>query len=185
MRIHILGAAGTGTTSVGKFIASKFNLKHIESDYYAWRQTDPPFSEYLDINESKALLEALFKNEPNFIISGSLARWGKTFGCQLDLVVFLTSPTRLRLKRLRQREKLLHGARIEKGGDMYLSHKIFLQYAKNYYKGDLSHRSYALHKHFLQNDIRCPVIKISTNQDMQIVQDKVCNAINQIIQCPK
>jgi len=68
---------------------------------------------------------------------------------------------------------------------MHQNYVVFLQYAKHYYHGDLSFRSYALHKQFLKRDIKCPILKVSTNQDMAVVQQKICDAIDKQFGCPQ
>lgn len=38
-RIHILGASGSGTTSIAKNVCSKLDYAHFDSDNYFWENT--------------------------------------------------------------------------------------------------------------------------------------------------
>ncbi|MBB6697108.1 hypothetical protein [Clostridium algidicarnis] len=41
--IHILGAAGSGTSTLGKKLKNKLNYIHLDVDDYFWFPTNPPF----------------------------------------------------------------------------------------------------------------------------------------------
>jgi adenylate kinase family enzyme len=43
MRILITGASGSGTTTLGKTLASKLNWGFFEADDYYWLPTEPPY----------------------------------------------------------------------------------------------------------------------------------------------
>ena len=43
--IHIFGASGCGTTTLGAAVAEKLALPHFDVDDFYWRPTDPPFVE--------------------------------------------------------------------------------------------------------------------------------------------
>ena len=43
--IHIFGASGCGTTTLGDAVAEKLPLTHFDVDDFYWRPTDPPFVE--------------------------------------------------------------------------------------------------------------------------------------------
>jgi hypothetical protein len=42
-RIHIFGASGSGTTTLGAAIADRYGYAHLDVDQYFWMPTDPPF----------------------------------------------------------------------------------------------------------------------------------------------
>ena len=44
-RIHILGASGTGTTTLASAIAAKHGHRHLDIDDFFWVPTDPPYRE--------------------------------------------------------------------------------------------------------------------------------------------
>lgn len=181
MKIHILGAAGTGTTSIGKHIAQYFNLPHIETDFFSWKQTNPPFSTYIEKAESAKAIRSWFDAQPSFVISGSLSKYGKDFAKDLDLVVFLTAPLDVRLKRIQAREKKLYGKRVLPGGDMHENYLSFVDFAKRYDNGDLSFRSKAQHQKFLTQDISCPIIEINTDCEQSKVLNGLIASISKVL----
>ena len=42
-RIHIFGASGTGTTTLGGTLAAALDCPHLDTDDYFWIKTDPAF----------------------------------------------------------------------------------------------------------------------------------------------
>jgi adenylate kinase family enzyme len=43
MKVQIIGASGTGKSTLAKYISEKENIKWIDTDYYLWK--DDSFSE--------------------------------------------------------------------------------------------------------------------------------------------
>ena len=43
-RILITGAAGSGTTTLGRALAAKLGCAHEDTDTYYWVPTDPPYT---------------------------------------------------------------------------------------------------------------------------------------------
>ena len=44
-RIHVFGASGTGTTTLGRGLAEALHIGQFDTDAYFWLQTDPPFTD--------------------------------------------------------------------------------------------------------------------------------------------
>lgn len=44
-RIHIVGASGSGTTSLAVEIGGRYGHHHLDTDDFFWRPTDPPYRE--------------------------------------------------------------------------------------------------------------------------------------------
>ena len=75
-KIHLFGASGSGTSTLGAALAQRLSLPHLDVDDFYWRPTNPPFVEkqqpaqrLLDLNE--AMMES-----QGWILSGSLCGWG-------------------------------------------------------------------------------------------------------------
>ena len=47
-RLHILGASGSGTTTLGRALAERLTYLHFDTDDYYWLSTDPPFTAQRD-----------------------------------------------------------------------------------------------------------------------------------------
>ena len=157
--IHITGASGSGTTTLGKALNQELGYYHFDADDYFWYPTDPPYRTKRPIIERQDLLRRDLQSQDKWVISGSFCGWGDIFIPKLDLVIYLWVPTEVRIKRLKKREKENYGDAIEPGGNMYWNHKDFLKWASNYENGGLKMRSKATHKKWLKK-INCPVLKI-------------------------
>jgi adenylate kinase family enzyme len=148
-RIHILGASGSGTTTLGRALAARLQYPHFDTDDYFWLPTDPPFTEPRERTARQQLLMDALTAHKAWVLSGSLCGWGDVAIPLFGLVVFLWLPTDLRMERLRTREHERYGERILPGGDMYASSQAFLTWAASYDDGDMHIRSRQLHEQWL------------------------------------
>lgn len=169
MRIHILGASGSGTTTLGKALSRELNYQHLDTDDFFWMSTNPPFQVKRPVDKRIESLSAVLKNHKNWILTGSLCGWGDVFISDFDLVIFLYLPQDIRLSRLKKREIDRYGAQIEEGSPMYDAHEAFMTWASKYDHGDENMRSKALHEKWIQA-LECKVLSI--NGDIEL-EDKV------------
>ena len=144
-RIYLNGASGAGVTTLGRALAAASGLRHIDVDDYYWRPTDPPYVQSRPAAERVSLLkEALAAGE--WVLSGSLDGWGDELIVDAQLVVFVDTPTALRIERLKAREAGQFGARILAGGDMHANHQAFLVWAAGYETAAQAGRSRPRHE---------------------------------------
>jgi len=61
IRIHITGASGSGTTTLGIALAKKYGIKHFDTDYFYWEKTTVPFAKKRDRGEAAKLLKKTLK----------------------------------------------------------------------------------------------------------------------------
>lgn len=149
-RIHILGASGSGTTTLASAIAGRYGHRHLDTDDYYWVPTTPPFRVTRPPEERLALLRQALLEADRWVLSGSLCGWGDPLIPQFELVVFLAVRTEVRLERLRAREIERYGERaIAPGGDLHAAHREFLEWAGQYDAGGLEMRSRTLHEAWL------------------------------------
>jgi len=156
-RIHILGASGSGTTTLGRALAEHLQSPHFDADDYFWLPTDPPFTQQRERTERQQLLMNDVTAHDSWVVSGSLCGWGDVAIPLFELVVFLQIPPDIRMERLRQREHARFGERILPGGDMYESSQAFFTWAASYDEGDVHIRSRRLHEQWLST-LPCPII---------------------------
>jgi adenylate kinase family enzyme len=130
--IHIVGASGAGTTTLGQALERENAYKWLDTDGFFWMPTDPPFVQSFPHEERVKLMTAAMQEHPKCVISGSLCGWGDVFIPKFDLVVFIDTPTDIRIERLEKREADRFGERIRIGGDMYENHIEFIEWAKSY-----------------------------------------------------
>ncbi len=157
--IHIFGASGSGTTTLGGAIASKWGFAHLDTDDYYWLPTDPPYSAKRAIPERIAMLRAAIANQGDCVLTGSLCGWGDELIPLFTSVVFVKTDSETRLARLRERELNKLGTRILPGGDMYEEHEAFLAWAARYDTAGMDQRSLARHEQWLKG-LACPVVRV-------------------------
>lgn len=159
-RIHIYGASGSGTTTLGKALSSKLGCHHFDTDNYYWIPTDPPFQEKRELQERQGLLKRDLKNKSEWVLTGSLCGWGDIFMPIFDLVVYLWIPMYIRMNRLIEREEIRYGREaISEGGKMYDVTKTFIEWASQYDTGGIEVRSRVLHEKWM-NKLKCPVVRL-------------------------
>jgi len=156
-RIHILGASGSGTTTLGRALAARLQCPHFDTDDYFWVPTDPPFTQRRARTERAQLLMDALTAQDAWVVSGSLCGWGDVAISLFELVVFLSIPSEVRMARLHRREQARFGERILPGGDMYESSQAFLAWAASYDEGGLDIRSRRRHEQWL-GTLPCPIL---------------------------
>jgi adenylate kinase family enzyme len=179
IRIHIIGASGTGTTTLGRALAYAHQLQHFDTDDYLWVESDPPYQQIRPKEERLQRLEADLRQGDRWVLSGSLSGWGDPLRAFFDLVVFLYVPTGVRLERLRRRETERFGLQeLLPGGRMHQNHTEFMQWASRYDEADESTRSLRLHRQWLET-LQCPVLRLegerSIDEQVERVTDQLRN----------
>ena len=164
--IHIFGASGSGTTTLGRYIAERTGMRHMDTDDYYWLPTDPRFTVRRPVEERLTLMRAdLDRAARGTVISGSLCGWGDSLISRFTLCIRVVTPARVRLERLHAREAARFGARIDAGGDMHQQHLDFLDWAARYDDGPADMRSRTMHDQW-QSALPCPVITVDGTQSL-------------------
>lgn len=145
-RIHILGASGSGTSTLGAALAIRLSVPHLDTDAFYWRPTDPPFTTPRPAAERLALLQQRLPRSGGWVLSGSAISWARPIEPLFDLIVFLHLAPALRMDRLRGRERTRYGARIAPGGDMAMASAAFLAWAAAYDTAGPEQRSRVAHE---------------------------------------
>lgn len=158
-RIYISGASGAGVSTLGAALAGSLHLRYVDVDDYYWYSTDPPFEKSRPPEERVALLIQALADSP-WVLSGSMGGWGAEVIQNADLVVFLDTPTALRIERLKSRESQRFGSRILPGGDMHENHRKFLIWAQSYEAGSRAGRSRPRHELWLKQ-LTTPAIRLN------------------------
>ena len=158
--IHVLGASGSGVTTLGQNIEQNYGYKWLDTDDYFWLPTEPLFSTPRPIDERISLMETDITKNSKCVISGSLCGWGDVFISKFQLVIFIYTPAEIRKERLIKREYQRYGEkRLHKGGDRHEEHIKFINWAMDYDNGDMNMRSLRNHEEWLKQFF-CPVIRL-------------------------
>ncbi len=132
MRIHIFGGSGSGTSTLGRAVASCLAAPHFDTDDFFWLPDDPPFQEKRDIAARLDLMRQVFVPRSDWVLSGSLTEWGDGLIARFDLVVLLTLDPAVRMARLSAREVQRGGREIEEGGAGHQGYCEFMDWARGY-----------------------------------------------------
>lgn len=164
--IHLYGASGSGTTTLGKYIAAQTGYLFMDTDDYFWLPTDPPFTRKRERAERIRLIKEQWSRAENAVLSGALAGWGDELIPYFTLAVRVSADQNLRICRIKDREARRFGKRIQPGGDMYEAHLAFLQWASEYDTGGMDMRSKAEHDQW-RNLLQCPQITVDGGRPVE------------------
>jgi len=162
-RLHITGASGTGTTSLGRAVAAAWAVPHADVDDYFWEPTDPPYVEKRPEPERLALMEALFVPRDAWVLSGALMGWGDALIPRFDAVVLLSLNPAVRMARLQAREDARYSDTIAPDGPGASAHQAFMDWARGYDDPTFAGRNVARHDRWL-SDLPCPVLRLDSTE---------------------
>ena len=172
--IHIFGASGSGTSTLGRALAEKTGFRFMDTDDYYWLPAEPMYTLKRPIPERLALMVRDLDECSDAVLSGSLAGWGDPLIPRFTLAVRLVTPTPVRMERLKQREYARYGRRILPGGDLFEQSQAFLAWAAQYDDGLPPLRSRALHD-LWQQKLSCPLLTL----DGTLPLDELAEAVLQ------
>ncbi|WP_207695405.1 hypothetical protein DOK67_0001747 [Enterococcus sp. DIV0212c] len=166
MKIQLIGASGTGKSTLGKYIAKKEQIKWIDTDHYLWK--DDTFTENQPIAQRLKMYQTDREKFEQFIVSGSVFSWNPNGFADRDLLVFLTLDETHRFQRLIKREITRAGEDslwLDENGNQT---NDFLDWCKTYYtaKDHSKIGTFAEHSYQIQHS-NSPVLKINSDQPLE------------------
>jgi len=175
--VHVVGASGAGTSTLGRALAARLGATHLDTDDFFWLPTDPPFEKVGERGDRQALLAAALDRAPAWVLSGSLCGWGDVVIPRFALVVFVWLAPEVRLARLREREQQRYGAAIAPGGPRHAKYAAFMAWAARYDDSvDVTERSRVMHEAWLAA-LPCPVIRIEDPGDVDAHVDVILRTL--------
>ena len=178
--IHIYGASGSGTSTLGRKISEELGYKFMDTDDYFWIPTNPQYTMKRSKEERLALMKKDISENDKVVISGSLVDWGDELIPLFTLAIRLITETEIRIERLKAREKQKFGERIMPGGDMYTQHMEFIEWARKYDNGSVNMRSKAKHDEW-QKLLKCKQIVLNGADDLEENFKKVQRSMDSVI----
>lgn len=156
-RILVMGASGSGTTTLARALADRWAAPHADADDYFWLPTRPPYTRTRPVADRVALMEALFVPREAWVLSGSLLGWGDSVVSQCDAVVFLTLDPVERMRRLEAREAVRRaGQEVDRA-----AWEEFRNWARRYDDPTFTGRSRAVHEAWLES-LDTPVLRLDS-----------------------
>ncbi|HET6479294.1 MAG TPA: hypothetical protein VFG35_04515 [Actinoplanes sp.] len=167
MRLLVTGATGSGTTTLGRALASSYSVPHADTDDYLWMPTSPPYIRKRPAARRVALMASVFLPRESWILSGSVIGWDRELVDLLDGVVFLAVDSTIRMGRLHDRQVLRYGAKIEDGGVNEAAHRDFMDWARGY-DDDGSDVSRTAHEKWLSG-LLCPILRLDSADSVGVM----------------
>ncbi|MCB5185326.1 AAA family ATPase [Methylobacillus gramineus] len=152
-RINVVGAPGSGTTTLGRALAARLGFGFADADDFYWKPTTPPYTDKYEVDFRLQSSLDFIANQEASVISGSVCGWGDALENSFDLIIFLSLPTPLRLERIEARE-------VERFGK---AKPEFMRWAGQYDEGKLPGRSRQRHETWLATR-QCIVTRFDTDQ---------------------
>ncbi len=178
--IHIFGASGSGTTTLGKKICEELGYELMDTDDYFWMPTEPKFTLKRPPKERIERMKKDIDKSENVVISGSLTDWGDALIPYFTLAIRIEMDQGIRIERLEKREVERYGSRMEPGGDMHQQHIDFVEWAKSYDNGGMDIRSKAKHDEW-QKLISCKILYLDGEDELEDKFAKVLKALDCVV----
>ncbi|MBN2238824.1 MAG: hypothetical protein JW712_03540 [Dehalococcoidales bacterium] len=177
-RIHLFGASGSGTTTLGISLAERLGVPHLDTDDFFWIRTEIPYTAQRPPDERAALLRKKLSETEGWVLSGSLCGWGDFSIPLFTLAVFLRIPQDIRIARLNKRETETFGVEaLAPGGWFHENHLAFLEYALSYDTAGPETRSRAMHEQWIKT-LPCECLRFEKPLSIPELTDEILNHIN-------
>lgn len=175
-KIHIMGASGSGTTSIAGQLCKAIGYQHFDTDDFYWHKTSPPYIAARETQERQQLLSSQLTANNQWVLSGSLCGWGDLFIPFFDLVIYVYVKNDVRVERLRQREFARYGEAIFSEGELGEKYQTFIQWAAAYDTSTEISRNAYKHRKWLEN-IGCPVVEITNHTTCDAAVERIITHI--------
>jgi adenylate kinase family enzyme len=179
IRVHVFGASGSGTSTLGRALASALGVAFLDSDDFFWEPTDPPFNVKTEVVARQAAIAAATRAAGSWVLAGSMMEWGDFLAPEIDLAVYLYLPPDIRLSRLAARERARYGDRIDEGGDVRSRHLEFMDWAARYETAGMELRSKVSHAAWIER-LACPVLRIEGDVAVEEGVERVAAELYQL-----
>lgn len=176
-QIHIMGASGAGVSTLGRALAARLACTALDTDDFYWQPTVPPYRDKRAVATRLSLLHAAFAQARHgWVLAGAATGWGDPLIPLFERVVFVDTPTEVRLGRLRTRETAAFGAvNVAPGGERHAEFLEFLEWASRYDHGDREGRSRPIHDAWLAR-LPCPVLRVDGTRPIADLVARICAA---------
>ena len=169
MRILITGAAGAGTTTLGRALAVQLGAAFFDADDFFWHSSEPPYQTERAPAERLSMIVRALGSSPSAIVAGSVVDWGDDLENSFSLVVYLWVKADVRVARLMRRESERFGQPLDG----------FIEWAAQYDEGRLPGRSRAAHEQWL-SERKCPVLRIEGDVSVMDAASRVIEALSNL-----
>lgn len=175
MKIQVIGASGTGKSTLCKYISEKTGAFWIDTDKYLWK--DEFYTENYPIEERLKMYNYDISNHDDYIVSGSVHSWNPGGFHDKELLVLLILDEETRMNRIYYREFERFGDRILPGGDHHEHTKEFIDWCKTYLTAD-ENAVNSLASHILRlKEASCKTLVLDGNEPVDVLCQRILNEI--------
>lgn len=173
-RVHVAGAPGGGTTTIGRALATRLAIPHFDADDFYWMPTNPPYRQVRPRPDRVRLMRELFLDRDAWVFSsGNIEAWAPEIVPSIDLIAFLIVPTETRMTRLRQRQDRQFGpSPVAPGGWNHANTVDLYEVAAGYDDGTAKGRTRPRHEAWFAT-LACPVVRIDGTRDIQEIVSEI------------
>lgn len=154
--ILVFGANGSGKTTLGRALACMLHVKHMDIEDYHFEASELPYTVERSRDDCRRLMLADIEKHRSFVLSAVTGDFGEEICSRYDLAILLSAPLETRIERIERRAYEAHGARVQKGGDMYERHQMFAAFART--------RDLTKIERWAET-LRCPLIRVDGTKD--------------------
>lgn len=178
-RLHILGPAGSGTTTLAFVLSKRLGLKHLDTDDYYWAKTIRPFTQKIPVPQRLEAIETAIEKLDNWVLSGSICSWGEPLITSFTHIIYLWVPWEIRKQRLERRELNRYGPdSLAPGGEMHAVNSAFMDWASKYDTAGMEQRSRVSHEHWLADlPKHLPIIRLEEELTVDLLADRVMDVL--------
>lgn len=101
MKLYIIGSVGSGKTTLGRILASKLDIPHIQTDNLVWERKKPGDLRRSYFQRNRLMERAI--SQKNWLIEGVHIDWTDPIFKAADLIIILDIPYLTRTKRITTR----------------------------------------------------------------------------------
>ena len=165
--IVVFGANGCGKTTLGRELARKLNIKHLDIEDYYFEESEIPYSKPRSKDTVIELMLVDIEKCDSFVLSAVTGDYGDKISSMYKLGVFLSVPIDIRLERVKHRSLEQYGERVLAGGDMYEQEQCFLEFVRT--------RNRSIIDEWLKT-LTCPILHLdgtkAISENLQLIIQK-------------
>lgn len=177
MKVQIIGASGTGKSTLAKYISEKAECLWIDTDRYLWK--DSSFTENHPVEKRVELYKQDMHSADCYAVSGSVFSWSKEGFSNRDLLVFLELEENQRMKRLLEREAARGNAGRMWPDSLGTPTNEFIEWCKTYHLATDKTLvgTYVSHMHELEVS-QSPVLKLDSSKPVEELYQEIASFFN-------
>jgi len=179
-RILIIGASGSGTTTLGKRLSIELGISFIDLDEIFWFDSEIPFTKFRNTEELQSLINSKIYSKNEWIISGDPSLWNVDIENKINFVIFLKTFTAVRISRLEKRFNDNYGIESRVSDNLIFENHIeFIDWTKQYDIGGITGRTREKQESWISK-LKCKVYETNSDKRLDFLVEEVLTVVRQV-----